>query len=173
MRATGLYAFTRPNADANRDWPWATGAVIHVDSKAPLVLEDWTLTFTSVDQTGKIFGFDLRGSVTGFDGSGDTASPFVSRSGRVALTPSDWFLERVHGRNANRIGPGYNVTFSVVPQYKDTFIEAGCIDGERECSNPVAQGLPMGPHTLELINMTATRPGLTAVRVYKPTEDVR
>lgn len=168
-----LYAFTRPNADANRDWPWATGAVIRVDAKAPLVLEDWTLTFNSVDLTGKVFGFELRGSVTGFDGSGDTASPFLSNSGRVALNPSDWFLDRVHGRNANRIGIGYNVTFSVVPQFKDTFIESGCVDADRQCAITIAQGLPMGPHTLELIHMTASKPGLSAVRVYKPMEELR
>ena len=168
-----LYTFTRPNADANQDWPWETGGIIRVDHQTPLLLEDWTVLFTSVDATGKIFSFDLSGSVTGLDGSGDTARAFVSHSKRVVFSPDDWFLERVQGRKATqRIGPGYKIVFSVKGHFSDTFIEPGCVDPARSCTTTIVQGLPGGKHTIELMSTGTTQPQLLAVRIYRPMSDL-
>lgn len=167
-----LYYVTRPNADPNRDWPWNTGAVMRVDHQAPQVLEDWTVVFTSVDADGKIFGFNVAGSVTGPDGSGDTAHPFVSQSGRVVLSPSDWFLENVRGTRSNHIGPGYKVVFSVNGNFSDTFIERGCADASQACVSTLVQGLPTGKHTLELVSTSTTKPKISAVRIFRPMDDV-
>ena len=167
-----LYFVTRPNADPNRDWPWDTGTVTRVDHQSPQVLEEWTVVFTSVDDSGKIFGFDVAGSVTGPDGSGDTAHPFVSQSGRVVLSPSDWFLEQVRGKRSNRIGPGYKIVFAVKGNFSDTFIERGCTDASLACVTTIVQGLPAGKHTLELVSTSTTKPKISALRIYRPMNDV-
>lgn len=167
-----LYSITRPNSDPNRDWPWETGAITRVDHQTPLLIEHWSVVFTSVDPSGKVFGFDVAGSVTGPDGSGDTAHRFVSSSGRVVFSPGDWFLERVQGKRPNRIGPGYKVVFSVQAHFADTFIEPGCVEPSAPCVTTIVQGLPAGKHTLELTSISPARPNLTAIRIYRPMNDL-
>jgi hypothetical protein len=80
------YTFTRPNfqtADTTSDWPWDIGSVVRVDKYVPLVEEDWTLTFTSINNaSADYFTFSLEGSVTGPDGTGNSNEYFVSKSGR-------------------------------------------------------------------------------------------
>jgi hypothetical protein len=167
-----LYYVTRPNADPNRDWPWETGTVMRVDHQSPQVLEDWTIVFTKADPSGKIYSFDVSGSVTGPDGSGDTAHPFISRSGRVLLSPSDWFLSSVRGKRSNRIAPGYKIVFSVNGNFSDTFVERGCADESSSCVTTIVQGLPAGKHTLELVSRSATNPKISAIRIFRPMNDV-
>ncbi len=164
-----LYAFTRPNADANRDWPWQTGATMRVDRQAPLLLEDWTITFTTFAPESAQFSFSVVGSKTGYDGSGESDKPFVSRSGRVVLSPEDWFIERVIGReSAVHLHSGYKITFGVRPQFVDTYVAPPTPDPVRSYVTTLAQGLPMGRHTLQMLSPVKARPLIKEIRVYSP-----
>jgi hypothetical protein len=130
-RHPGVYAIGRPNADPNRDWPWAVGAVFRVDRGAPLLRESWTVRLTEVAPGAKSAAFDLVGSLTGFDGSGRTDQPFVSRSGRVLLWPDDWFLHEPATRNRVPIRPGFQITWTVEPQAQDSWSPPAWMDPTR------------------------------------------
>lgn len=80
------YCITRPQPG-----PWSPLFLSRVDHDAPLVLEDWTLRVSNVSADGKTWEFDVRGSVTGQDGSGRSDQPFVSQSQRVKIDPAAWF----------------------------------------------------------------------------------
>ena len=173
-RRPSLYALSRPNADPNRDWPWQVGAVIRVDSRAPLLLEDWNIRLTKVDAEAASATFDLFGSVTGFDGAGRTDELFVSRSGRILLSPDDWFLQQAAAKPfAVRIGPGFTIGFRVLPQSVDTWAAPAVLDPTVEEAQTLMQGLPPGPHVLDLIAQGGNRPPVAAIRVYRPPFPLR
>jgi hypothetical protein len=167
-RHQALYALSRPNADANRDWPWEVGAITRVDRQAPLVVEDWTVRLTEVAPGATSATFDLIGSVTGFDGGGRTDQPFVSRSGRVLLSPADWFLaEPASPRFKVPIRPGFRITWRVIPEFTDPYQPPTWVVPGHEPVDTLFQGLPPGPHRLELI-AEGTPPPIAALRVHRP-----
>lgn len=153
-----LFRITRPQPG-----PWSPLALTRVDHDKPLLKEDWTLKITSVAADSSQWTFDVSGSVTGADGSGSNAAPFVSRSGRVKIEPAAFF------RNGT-VPNGYVITWQVLPTFVETYTPPQTNDPSREYSTTVAQGLANGPHTLEIV---AARPGdapppIQAIRVYRP-----
>lgn len=152
----GCYAITRPNP-----WPWSKLFLSRVDHNTPLILEDWALTVTAVEDGGKKWAFAVKGSRTGEDGTGRSDKPFVSNSGRVKIDPAAWFPNG---------GPtvGYTITWSVVPLFADE------LDPDKTPRTvTVAQRIPNGRHTLELTQKGAG-PGaapVKTVRVYRPPFD--
>lgn len=69
-------------------WP----AIRQVGSEAPLVEEIWTAEIMDLSEDGSSFAFSVTGSVTGPDGTGSSASDFISDSGRVILRAEHWML---------------------------------------------------------------------------------
>ncbi len=156
---SGAYRITRPSP-----WPWSPLFLSRVDHDSPLVLESWALKVTKVSSDGKQWSFDARGSVTGADGSGTSDQPFVSHSGRVKIEPAAWF------RGFNPPLPvGYEVKWQVLPMFADEVSIAKVEDATKENAITVAQGIPNGRHTLELMMDEAEKPpGILAVRTYLP-----
>jgi hypothetical protein len=150
----GCYRITRPSPG-----PWSPLFIKRIDHDQPLVLEDWTLKVTSVSDDGKQFKFEVKGSVTGADGSGDNTQPFVSKSGRVRIAPDDWFAP-----GKARIPVGYESKWQVLPMFLDSYTAPDFKDPSYEHPITLAQGLPNGKHTLELSGETRIR----AIRVYRP-----
>jgi len=167
-RHQALAAISRPNADPNRDWPWEVGAITRVDRRAPLLVEDWTVRLTEVAPGAASASFELFGSVTGFDGSGRSDQPFVSRSGRVALSPADWFLAEPTRRFKVPIRSGFRITWRVVPQFTDSYAVPSWLAPGRDAADTLLQGLPPGKHRLELVTEGGTPPPIAAIRVYRP-----
>jgi hypothetical protein len=73
-------------------WP----PIRQVGAAAPLVEETWVATLTDLSEGGARFAFTVTGSVTGPDGTGTSATDFVSGSGRVVLRAQDWMIELAH-----------------------------------------------------------------------------
>ena len=121
-----------------------------------LILEDWTLTITAVADDGKSFKYDVRGSVTGPDGSGTSDQPFTSKSGRVKLAPAAFF----RGTNP-KLPVGYTSKWQVLPMFTDTL---GVATTKPNTPITLAQGLPNTRHTLELKGALP----LKSLTVYKP-----
>ena len=137
--------------------PWSPLFLSRVDHQRPLVIEQWKARVTSVSPDGKSWKFDVQGSITGPDGSGENSKPFVSKSGRVQIRPEAWFAP-------GKVPAEYEVRWKVVPLFVDTYQPPLVEDTAREYSVTLAQGLSNSKHTLELIGEVPLR----AFRVYRP-----
>ncbi len=152
----GTHSITRPSPR-----PWSALALIRVDHDRPLLAEDWTLTITSFDPSPAKWSFRVEGSKTGSDGSGWSDAAFTSPSGRVRIDPGSWFQKMP-------VEPGYRIRWSVVPMFTDVYREAVSDDPSVELSTILAQGLPNGPHTLELVAEPGQTLELAALRAFRP-----
>jgi hypothetical protein len=157
-----LYTLTRTTSYPGSGWP----CLLRVTSQNPLQLEEWTLTLSDVSPDLKQFRFHLSGSKTGPDGGGTSTERFVSPSGRVVIDPADWNLEHAVQIFGKRVGDGFQVKWTVVPQFTDTFVSPGIQDPAMETRVTLAQGLPNGHHVME-IRAGRDLP-IQALRVYEP-----
>jgi hypothetical protein len=153
------YAITRPDPA-----PWSPLFIARVDHDKPLVIEDWTLRITELLDEGKRWKFDVAGSVTGPDGSGDSAEEFVSNSGRVRIAPKAHF----NAYGSGRPPVGYECRWKVVPMHTDTVAPPVVTDPAREEAVTVIQGIPNGRHTLEIRSSDGKPAPIRAIRVYRP-----
>jgi hypothetical protein len=96
--------------------PWSPLFIMRIDHATPLVLETWTYKVTSVAADGKSWHFALSGSVTGPDGSGSSAEPFTSASGRVKLDPDNYFRGFYHP-----LPVGFESRWEILPLFTDTY----------------------------------------------------
>lgn len=152
----GCYAFTRVSPHA-----WSPLFIMRIDHNAPLVIEDWTLTLTSVAADGKSWKFAVKGSVTGEDGEGDSSQPFTSKSGRVVIAPDSWFP------GGAKIDNGYKITWKAVPLFADK-VELKAGETGKENLVTLAQGLPNAEHKIVLTAEREIGTAVKAVRVYRP-----
>jgi hypothetical protein len=146
--------------------PHPTPLLLKTGAAAPRVLEEWTLTATDFSPDRTRFKFSVAGTATGPDGAGDSTRPFVSKSGRVTIDPSDFHPtlvgEVVRQHKAERVV----VKWNVVPLFADEAAPPPSRGREFESAVTVAQGLRPGPHVLELT--AGGDAPLDAVRVYRP-----
>ncbi len=161
----GTTAFTRSSIGF-ATW---TPAITRFSSQALLVPETWTAKITEVSADGKKFRYNVRGSVTGDDGSGNSEAIFVSKSKRVVIDPADWWL----GFSSAPMPLGFEVTWQSVSQYVDVYTSPQPDKSNIEYSNSehsttLAQGFSNEKHTLELVAVGKTAPALKALRIYKP-----
>jgi hypothetical protein len=150
----------------NVEPPQPKPLLMRVGATVPRVVEEWTLTATDFTDQGRRFKYTVAGSVTGPDGSGDSAAPFVSTSGRVAIDPADFnsyaltetMTQHQHARLVMR--------WNVVPQSVDTAAPPPARGPGLDAAVTVAQGLRPGRHVLELTGGPDSQ--LEAVRVFRP-----
>jgi hypothetical protein len=160
----GCYAITRPSGSYKMAfWP----AITQVTAEKPLVLEDWTLRITQIDDAAEHIAFEVAGSVTGPDGQGTNAERFVSKSGRVVIEPQDWHVKRSRDQLKQPCPAGFEVKWKVVPLFTDEWSPEAPADPSHEYPTTAAQGLPNAKHVLELVS-DGPAPALRAVRTYRP-----
>jgi len=135
-----------------------------VELRAGVVPQTWTITMTS--DTGD---YRLEGSVTGPDGEGNVAQPFVSRSGQIAIDPKLWRHARTERKDspvAYGNGTGDTFTFEV---YR---CATGTVSFRSEqpapLCQPLVQNLTNGPHTLEIISTGDGEVSSEAFYVFQP-----
>ncbi len=151
-----LYAITRPAPG-----PWSPLAVVRVNHDSPLIVEDWTLKVTSVNPDSTHWTFDVDGSVTGADGSGNNDTPFTSKSGRVRIDPEGFF------RNGT-IPVGYAIKWKVYRLNSDMFTVPPMPDAAREYPTTIAQGLANTKHKLEVVADAQGSFPIGSIRIYQP-----
>ncbi len=159
-----LYAVSRASAWPGTNWP----LILRTTAKQCLQLEDWTVRFHNASEDGKNFAFDVVGSKTGPDGEGRSDTPFVSKSGRVAIEPEDWNLAYCKAVFKSAIPEDLKATWTVVPHFLDSVKFAIGTNPTVESSVTIAQGLSNGPHKVVLEAEPGTRPTLKSIRVYSP-----
>jgi hypothetical protein len=152
----GCYRITRPTPG-----PWSPLALTRVDHEKPLLLEQWTLKLTSVSDDSTKWSYEVQGSLTGPDGAGSNAAPFLSNSGRVKIDPAAFF------RNG-KIPATHTIRWQVLPMFLDSWTPPKITDPTRDHALTLAQGFPNGPHQLELISVSGKSIPLRGLRIYRP-----
>ena len=95
--------------------------------------------------------YRLEGSVTGPDGTGSQAVDFVSTSGRIKLEAKDFHIVwPCTYRKKDQLPEGYTVTWEVLPLCADTYRFPAQAAPASQRPVVLVQGLPNGPHTLEI-----------------------
>jgi len=130
-----------------------------------VVPQVWTITMTS--DTGD---YRLEGSVTGPDGEGNVAHPFVSRSGQIAIDAKLWRHARTERKDSPVVygnGTGDTFTFEV---YRSATNPVSFLSERPELlCQPLVQNLPNGPHTLEIISTGDGDVSIEALYVFRPS----
>ena len=137
-----------------------------VELGANLLPQSWTITMTS-----DVGDYRIGGSVTGPDGTGNLAKPFVSHSGQIGLNPNFWRAGRVERK-------GQPVEYSVATGDSFTFDVSRAAVGELSFSadkpasltEPLVRNLPNRQHTLELITMGNGEVAIDGLYVFQPPE---
>ena len=159
-----LYFITRPTDTYAVDWP----AVNRVTAEKPLLVEDWTMRVLETSDDDSRWRFEVTGSRTGPDGQGSSTERFVSKSGRVVIEPGEWGVKRAYDLRRQLTPVGFEVRWQVLPMFTDVYRAPRISDPSKEYAITLAQGLPNGKHTLELITRDRTNPPLRGIRVYRP-----
>jgi hypothetical protein len=170
-----LYQTSRVSGFPGIGWP----IISRIDHHAPLVLENWTATLSHFSPDGKHFQFSVNGSVTGPDGEGTADQPFVSKSGRVVITPEDWNIAYSFGlmqgpwaKDKSKppfvLSTEITATWKIIPFFTDTYSTPVIPDPTIETPVILAQGLSNGPHELQLIAPNGPVK-FRSLRVYQPS----
>ena len=174
------------------DWPWGVGTLLRIRRNATLLEEDWTITINNLVTTTNSckFDFTLVGSVTGNDGNGSvtmakkstspdsslygwvgTSAPFVSKSKRVVIGSSAWYLPQALENNQPKVSPivnGYKINWHSTLQAKDNYTAPAIADPTIETTTVIAHGLPKGTHTMELTAAAGGDAAIKYIRVFNP-----
>ena len=159
-----LYSITRPSDGAGVDWPF----VIHVENSGAPIVERWVLKLLETDESNKVMRYEVRGSVTGWDGEGRSTERFVSNSGRVVIEPQDWHLARAYELQKKLTTVSSEASWDVVFLGTDVVEPRRIDDSTREYPVTIVQGLANGKHRLTLTQETVEPTQLEAIRVYCP-----
>jgi len=160
----GAYAMTRPSIAYGAWFPMT----VRIGSRTRPLIEEWKMTVLEVAPDGKRFRFRVEGTQTGADGEGWSDQDFVSTSGRIALQAKDWTIDYARAVSGQTLPVGHTMTWRVLPMFRDEVEVTPSKDPSSDHAITVAQGVPNGPHTLELISANGKRVGVSAVRVYRP-----
>jgi len=158
-----VYAITRPTPAPHIWFP----AILRVDHVKPLLLEEWTLQITDVNDDDKTFkfAFEVTGSKTGPDGSGTNNERFVSNSGRVVIEPSDFCFDRTRSVTRQTPPVGFEVKWKVVPLYEDVYAPP---PNRGDFRMTAAKLMANTKHTIEIIPNGDGYVPVEAIEVYRP-----
>jgi hypothetical protein len=159
-----LYTITRPSQGIGVDWP----AILQVSWEKPLIIEDWTAQITEINEDASQFKFEVKGSKTGFDGSGVSDRKFVSQSGRVVIEPENWWLKNAYEYSQQPIPKGFEIKWQVLPMFVDEYVVPKVEDSSKEYLTTLAQNLSNAKHTLEIIPNEKGSLPIQSIRVYRP-----
>ena len=161
-----LYYSTTGTRPPDFFWPM----IRRVEVGANPVLEDWKITFKHIRDGGADFEYDVHGSVTGPDGTGNAKERFVSRSGRLIVDPK-WFMIAPLMKQARKGQPypdGTACTISIRGNFLDVWKPVLPPNPASEDRYTLAAGLSNGPHTLEITPNGDGELPLRAIVVHQP-----
>jgi hypothetical protein len=95
--------------------------------------------------------YEVTGSKTGPDGTGEQNERFVSNSGRVVIEPKMWMVNWSLRYREAELPEGYEVTWRTLPLFVDTYEAPVTDDPAAEYATRLVQGLANSEHTLKLI----------------------
>jgi hypothetical protein len=131
-----------------------------------IIPQNWTITMTS--DTGD---FRLDGSVTGADGTGNLATPFVSTSKQISLDPRFWRQGKVEKKGQPveyGVKSGDKYTFDVF--HSATARVSFRSEHPTRLVEPLARNLPNTQHTVEVIANGDGEVAIDGFYVFEPPE---
>jgi hypothetical protein len=137
-----------------------------VELRENLVPQTWTISVTSA-----VGDYRIEGGVTGPDGEGNVARPFVSRSGQIGIDGKFWRHGREQqGKNPPHYGnlPGDKFTFDVYRAAHGQVIFRAGKPGP--LAEPLVENLPNASHTVELIAAGDGDVAIDGLYVFQPLE---
>ena len=161
----GCYLVTRASSIGTvPDWP----ALRRITLRQDHVPEEWTATLTKISADQKSFDFTLKASITGDQGSGDSAHDFMSKSGKLSIEAQDWMVERAFDEKHIPLQSPFEVRWSVndVCGGEPEVIDRG--DGTTQYRYVVGTGLSNEKHEVTLLAPPSELAAIVEFRAYKP-----
>lgn len=165
----GMYAATRTNS-APGSWFPALRCVELGDGVVP---ENWELTITRIDDKCTECEYEVKGSVTGPDGKGNSKAKFTSASGRLIIDPETFCFAAAHQIFKKPVPVGFKVTWRVYGTFLDEWKPRKIADATKENLSTLAQGLPNGKHVLEIVPNGDGELPVRYLVVYRPMPPAR
>ena len=162
----GTFALTRPSKAPYTWFP----AVKVIKNNAPLVAEEWTLTFVTCTTNASMFTYNVIGSITGEDGEGGKDENFVSKSGRVVIDGgANWFRVPWSLKyKKKRMPKTFSVRWKVYPMFLEELRFPAVKNAASERVVTLAQGLSNGEHVLRLVPIKGAKLEFADFRAYRP-----
>jgi hypothetical protein len=156
------YYYTRPALDTTSFFLKNIGQLLAMDLRHITSEEAWQLTVEKIDSVQQRVWFSVHSSASGFEGKGTSDSLFVSRSGKVAIRPSYWFLRKNEGDFAqfHWLQPGHVLQWQIKSMCRDA------VQPQPAATTTFVQGLQNGPHQLVLKGAALRQ--VKAIVVYEP-----
>jgi hypothetical protein len=157
---TESYYYSRPSFHQNYFYLERMGQLLAMSLNTHNE-ESWMLTVLDVDSISQNIHFSIKGSVTGEDGTGNSNSAFVSKSGKICINPEGWFKKNSPGdfSNFNYTKAGDILYWEVKAMSKDQ-VKASA------ASSTIVQGLANQQHQLQLKGESINN--IQAIKVYQP-----
>jgi len=159
-----VYRISRPGPGPGTWFP----AIRRINHKSLLVAEDWTLKIDKINADSTVWFFNVSGSKTGFDGSGNSAEPFISKSGRVVIDQSDYMFAQIKKTFKVSTPLGFEVKWSVLPLFQNIYQAPEISDKTKVYKTTLVQGIENGQHTLELIPVGDGQLPVEAFEIHRP-----
>ncbi len=172
----GTYYYTRPY-DSNHSWPWSLGTWVETEHQKPLLQETWTLEYTSASIPYESVSYDISGSRTGPDGSGNNTENFVSHSKRVLFqggtvdNGGDWHISRSYSVTGSTIFAGQMVHWNVYSLGVDDWHPGTEQNMSIENAFTIIQGISNNHHVLKIVKAGTAAVALKGIRIYRPMWD--
>jgi hypothetical protein len=164
-----MYAATRTNSAPGSWFP----AVRCVELGEGVVPENWELTITRMNDNCTEFEYEVKGSVTGPDGKGNSKEKFRSNSGRLIIEPETSCFTAAHQIFKKPVPIGFKVAWRVYGTFLDEWKPRRIADPAKENLSTLAQGLPNGKHVLEIVPNGDGDLPLRYLVVYQPMPPAR
>ena len=160
-----LYAVTRSSPAFETWFP----AIHRITLGKNPICEKWTLKIIDIlDTKAEKLKYELKGSETGIDGTGNSWEKFTSDSGRIILLP-EYFGIAIAQRVTKKLCPiDFEVTWEVKPMFIDLWKPAPAKDIATEDRYTLAQGLSNSEHILEIFPNGDGNIPVRSIVVYRP-----
>ena len=165
-----LYAYTLPSAAHGADWQ---PAIRRVSFNTKPLMETWTFRITDISDDAERFAFEVIGSETGPDGTGnfsavnyrfgkfgdiedytgteDWPDTFVSNSGRVVIDHRDFKITWAQVYTGEKCPIGFTSTWETLALHTDRLDPSERTDSSILKPVTVASGLENRKHLLEIV----------------------
>jgi len=130
-----------------------------------VVPQKWIITMTS-----DVGDYRIVGSVTGLDGEGNVAQPFLSKSGQIAIDPKLWRNNKVEKDGKTLYGTMTGDTFNFNVFRRATGKVEFQAGKPEPFSEPLVQNLPNTEHTLEIVTSGDGEVNIDGLYVFQPPE---
>jgi hypothetical protein len=154
------YFVTRPS----RSLDYFTPALKRVNLVGTQVRDEYELIITFIDHDKKEISYEVFSKSNGFEGNGSNQSVFESKSGRIRINPSDFYIFESDVHTQSRTSKGFKINWKVQPYIGDYAVYSS----KNTQTNDIFE-LSNKTHKLSIELIEGSRPfPISAFRIYSP-----